>query len=212
MNKSLNVMKKTMVVLNHILDEYANNIGVSPIELACEHYDVCKENGLIDSSFDVQDFLTNIGFSQNEIQEYLEEQNGITNKVLEISSVQDIIDYLEDEHYINVHSYKNGSEWELELEFESDLGEDVLVYIEHDNTEQSIINGIKEYAEYFDAEEHAECWIDSRGRNGVPNSILDLIEDAKSIKAFLTDIANELSNAHIIEETQELNIQEDIEK
>ena len=43
-------------------------------------------------------------------------------------------------------------------------------------------------------------------------TVRDLIEDAESIKSFLTDIANELSNAHIIEETQELNIQEDIDK
>lgn len=208
MNKSLNVMKKTMVVLNHILDEYANNKGVSSIDLACEHYKYCLENGFIDSSFDVQDFLTNVGFSQDEIQEYLEKQNGTTNKGVEISSVQDIIDYLTYECNVRVHQYDK--EWELE--FWSDLGEDVVVYIEHDNTTQSIIDGINEYADNFDAEEHAEVWIDRRGRNGVPNSVRDLIEDAESIKSFLTDIANELSNAHIIEETQELNIQEDIEK
>lgn len=65
-------MNKSLVVLNHILDEYANNKGVSPIELACKHYDICLNNGLIDSSFDIQDFLTNIGFNQDEIQEYLE--------------------------------------------------------------------------------------------------------------------------------------------
>lgn len=208
MNKSLNVVKKTMVVLNHILDEYANNIGVSPIELACEHYKYCLENGLVDSSFDIQEFLADVGFGENEIQEYLEKQNGTTNKGVEISSVQDIIDYLTDECNVRVHQYDK--EWELE--FWSDLGEDVVVYIEHDNTTQSIIDGINEYADNFDAEEHAEVWIDRRGRNGVPNSVRDLIEDAESIKSFLTDIANELSNAHIIKETQELNIQKDIEK
>ena len=201
-------MKKTLIVLNHILDEYANNKGVSSIDLACEHYKCCLENGLIDSSFDVQDFLTNVGFSQDEIQEHLKEQKNTTNSNLIISSVQDIIDYLTYECNVRVHQYDK--EWELE--FWSDLGEDVIVYIENDNTTQNIIDRIKECADDFDAEEHAEMWIDSRGRNGVPNSIRGLIEDAESIKSFLTDIANELSNAHIIKETQELNIHEDIEK
>ena len=48
---------------------------------------------------------------------------------------------------------------------------------------------IAEYAAEFDADEHAEMWVDKRGQNGVPNSIRALIDDADAIQEMLDELA-----------------------
>ncbi len=56
-------------------------------------------------------------------------------------------------------------------------------------------------ADDFDADEHAEMWIDLRGKRGVPDSIRVLINDADSIKEFLLKVADELE--HIDDDEEE---------
>lgn len=68
----------------------------------------------------------------------------------------------------------------------SPLGEDFFFYV---SDRKDIVNEIVEYAENFDAEEHAEMWIEYRGTKGVPNSIIDLIRDADDIKEMLEELA-----------------------
>lgn len=48
---------------------------------------------------------------------------------------------------------------------------------------------IVEYAADFDADEHAEMWVEFRGKNGVPNSIRALIDDADAIQEMLDELA-----------------------
>lgn len=79
-----------------------------------------------------------------------------------------------------------------ECETWSPAGEDLVVTIWYDGTGRDFIKNFREYADDFDPDEHAEIWANSRGRNGVPNSIRELIDDADAIKEMLDDMATQL--------------------
>lgn len=84
--------------------------------------------------------------------------------------------------------------YDIELRTYSPEGEDVLISLTYDGTEESFITAFVEYANWFDAEEHAEMWIEFRGKKGVPESIRDLLEDAVWIKNTLLEVAEALNN------------------
>ena len=103
-----------------------------------------------------------------------------------------IIDALE-AHDFNVCSNNaQGGEYVAELETYSPEGEDVIVVIWHDGTIPGFVRAFREYANDFDADEHAEGWIAHRGENGCPSSIRALIEDADAIQRMLNDMADAL--------------------
>lgn len=81
-----------------------------------------------------------------------------------------------------------------DVEFYSDAGEDVVETVFYDGTSKDFVRAFKEMADDFDADEHAEMWIDLRGKRGVPDSIRVLINDADSIKEFLLKVADELEH------------------
>lgn len=100
----------------------------------------------------------------------------------------------------------NDDDYDVELETYSLEGEDVIIPLIYDGTEEDFIRQFRSYAEDFDAEEHAEMWVESRGKNGVPNSIKDLLEDAEWQKQMLLKVANDLEgidNEEIEETTRE---------
>lgn len=101
--------------------------------------------------------------------------------------------------------YDEKGKYDVELETYSPADEDVIVIVGliYDGTEKSFISAFVDYANSFDAEEHAEMWIGSRGKNGVPKSIKDLLEDAECIKDTLMDIAKKLNN--LDEDLEELS-------
>lgn len=75
------------------------------------------------------------------------------------------------------------SETEWQLENFSELGEDLLEFIEFDGTIKNFVEKFEEIANSFDVDEHAEVYINMRGENGVPDcSIRDLVEDAEWIE------------------------------
>lgn len=105
----------------------------------------------------------------------------------------------------------------VEIEFSSDLGEDVVENIEFREFENINIDGfirlLREYADDFDVDEHAEELVPMRGKNGVPNvSISELIEDAQGIKDYLFEIANDVEKyvekEYGNEELEEIRINE----
>lgn len=105
---------------------------------------------------------------------------------------------------ISERTYNNDG-YDVELETYSPEGEDVIVSLTYDGTEEDFIRQFRSYAEGFDAEEHAEMWIESRGKNGVPDSIKDLLEDAEWIKSTLEEVADDLENIDNEEDTEELS-------
>lgn len=79
----------------------------------------------------------------------------------------------------------------VELQQHSPAGEDFSFTV--DSTD--FVESIREYARDFDPEEHAEMWIPHRGRNGVPYSIQDLLDDANDIKEMLKNLSDSLLEA-----------------
>lgn len=90
--------------------------------------------------------------------------------------------------------YKESGSYDVELETYSPEGENVIISFIFDGTEEDFIRQFTNYANDFDAEEHAELWIECRGKNGVPESIKDLLEDAEWIKDTLTEVSKKLKN------------------
>ena len=82
-----------------------------------------------------------------------------------------------------------------ELEFGSALGEDVVFALDHTDDPKTFVEAFSKYAWEFDVDEHVELWIPSRGKNGTPSSIRDLVEDAEDIKDKLEHVARRLRKA-----------------
>lgn len=81
-----------------------------------------------------------------------------------------------------------------EIEFYSPAGEDVIETVWYDGTENGFITAFDEMADNFDVDEHAELWIDGRGKNGVPKTIRELTTDAEAIKDKLRELADMLND------------------
>lgn len=95
--------------------------------------------------------------------------------------------------------YKNERNY-VELEKYSPEGEDFSMIIDFDKEDviDSFLENLKKYESSFDPEEHAEMWIESRGKNGVPNFIGDLLDDAEAIKKMIFELWDKLSDEVII--------------
>jgi len=86
----------------------------------------------------------------------------------------------------NIREY----ETDIELAKYSPAGEDFFFTVNKTNFVDEVII----YAEEFDADEHAEMWVNNMHEvKGVPQSIRTLIEDADAIKEMLLELAKELS-------------------
>ena len=131
----------------------------------------------------------------------------LSKKIIEVLEAHDISLCGE----ISERTYNNDG-YDVELETYSPEGEDVIISLIYDGTEEDFIRQFERYAEDFDAEEHAEMWVNSRGNNGVPNSIRDLLDDAEWIKNTLMEIAEELNNIDNEEEDTEETKEELAEK
>ena len=85
-----------------------------------------------------------------------------------------------------IYEYKN----DVELEKYSPAGEDFFFCVEKND----FVNNVCQYAEDFDADEHAEMWVENRQTvSGVPQSIRTLIDDADAIKKMLLELAENLN-------------------
>lgn len=80
------------------------------------------------------------------------------------------------------------SDDELMFEKWSPAGEDFVFYVSTENPTR----GVRKYAFDYDADEHAEMWVGSRGERGVPYSIRTLIDDADAIQEMLDELADAL--------------------
>ncbi len=93
---------------------------------------------------------------------------------------------------ISITEYPEGDRL-AEIQFYSDAGEDFSEAFYF--TPETFAEDFSVMADEFDPDEHAEMWVDLRGKRGVPDSIRTLIDDADWIKEKLMDVADELMNA-----------------
>lgn len=75
-----------------------------------------------------------------------------------------------------------------ELEFYSNAGEDFIFTVSFTDKE-SFVKDFEEYARDFDVDEHVKLVMDMEGSP----SIAELVEDAKDIQSFLSDVSKEIS-------------------
>lgn len=76
-------------------------------------------------------------------------------------------------------------------------GEDWYEVVWFDGTDKGFIKGVEENYKNYDVEEEAEIWINQRGKNGVPDSIANLIEDSKWKKEKLQLLSMELNKIEL---------------
>ena len=112
----------------------------------------------------------------------------LSERIIEVLEAHDISVCGE----ITERTYNNDG-YDVELETYSPEGEDVIISLIYDGTEEDFIKQFESYAEDFDAEEHAETYINMRGKNGVPESIKNLLEDAEWQKEMLLEVAKDLN-------------------
>lgn len=111
---------------------------------------------------------------------------------------QKYIDILEENGW-SVFSYTDDGR--VELQKYSPAGEDFSIIVEVED----FPNAMRDCAMDFDVDEHAEMWIEARGKvNGVPDSIRELIDDAEEIQEML----NELADALVKDENNKENLEE----
>lgn len=97
----------------------------------------------------------------------------------------------------NYNLYKeNGGRTYAEMMQESPLGEDfgMIIDFNEENPLNTFMSDLKGYYYSFDPEEHAEIWIGNRGKNGTPDSIQDLLDDAKDIEEMIGELIQYLED------------------
>lgn len=92
----------------------------------------------------------------------------------------------------------SGNDVGWDLQQFTPLGEDWYVVIEHNNSVDIFAENLKKYANNFDIDEEVEPYIAMRGKRGVPESISDLLKDAKwkqrKLKSLAATVLNVIAN------------------
>ena len=98
-------------------------------------------------------------------------------------------------------------EYCVEINQSTDLGEDWWLTLWYDGTDEDFIQKFETLVEYFDPDEEAEIYIDMRGKNGVPDSIRDIINDQEwkleTLKTTLKELHEEFEEPEDEEEEEE---------
>lgn len=91
----------------------------------------------------------------------------------------------------------------------SPAGEDfnMVIDFELENQAETFLEDLREYADNFDVEEHAEMWLPSRGKGGCPSTLKELLEDAKDIKDMVYELYREL--VRLSKELEDLELSEE---
>lgn len=108
---------------------------------------------------------------------------------------QNILDILENNGFDteNLEFGKQDESFFIELNQCTPEGEDWWITIWSDGTDAGFIKNIIERADNFDIDEEVEPWIELRGEQGVPNSIVALIDDARWKQTTLRALADDLA-------------------
>lgn len=90
--------------------------------------------------------------------------------------------------------YEQDGEFYVEVGQFTPAGEDWLETIWFDGTDADFVKALRNRIENFNIDEEVEKWIPSRGKNGVPEKISDLIKDAEWKLEELRDLCYELES------------------
>ena len=98
-------------------------------------------------------------------------------------------------------------EYCVEINQSTDLGEDWWITLWYDGTDEDFIQKFEILVDNFDPDEEAEIYIDMRGKNGVPDSIRDILDDQvwklNTLKTTLKELNEEFEEYEEPEEEDE---------
>lgn len=103
-----------------------------------------------------------------------------------------IIEILENKDWKVYDVTEQDGKYYVEIENYSPAGENIVETVWFDGTTEGFIDGMEKVAASFDVGEHVEMWVDKRGKNGVPGTVRELLDDAEEIKALLNDTYSDL--------------------
>lgn len=87
---------------------------------------------------------------------------------------------------------KQGKDYYLEINHETPAGEDWWETIWYDGTIEGFDISVYNRFMEFDVDEDVEMWVERRGKNGVPNSIRTLVENAEYKEEALKKLSDAL--------------------
>lgn len=103
--------------------------------------------------------------------------------------------------------YNRHKEYCVEINQSTDLGEDWWFTLWYDGTDEDFIQKFETMVENFDPDEEAEPYIEMRGKNGVPDSIRDILDDQvwklNTLKTTLEELNEEFEEYEEPEEEEE---------
>lgn len=95
------------------------------------------------------------------------------------------------------------------IEFWTDtFGQDIPVEIDYDGTVEDLVEKFAKYADDYDVDEQVELFVGMRGKNGVPTTVRELVDDCQEAKDTLMEIAEKMNEA-INKEKTETKVPED---
>ena len=121
---------------------------------------------------------------------------------------ENIVRILEDNgFYVGEPEYSNHhNEYCIEINQSTDLGEDWWMTLWYDGTDEDFIQKFETMVDNFDPDEEAEVYIEMRGKNGVPDSIRDIINDQEwkleTLKTTLKELHEEFEEPEEEEEEE----------
>lgn len=114
--------------------------------------------------------------------------------------LQALLDQAEKESWSSTpYIEDDGKRAYVEMEKHSPAGEDFCMYIDFDpdNQAETFLDNLCEYAAEFDTDEHAEMWLESRGKNGCPSTLKGLLDDARAIKKMIKELSDKLRASEV---------------
>ena len=108
-----------------------------------------------------------------------------------------IIDVIEKHDFSVGKIQKQRDEFYVEINQYTPAGEDWWETIWFDGTDNGFIRAVRERYRDFDVDAEAEVWIERKGKNGVPDSIRELIEDAEWKAIKLGELSDELDELEL---------------
>lgn len=86
--------------------------------------------------------------------------------------------------------------WYGLVEFWTDTaGQDIPTEIEFDGTAEDFVKEFCKAAENYDVDEKVALYVNMRGKNGVPDTVRELLDDCQEAKDTLMEIAEKLKEA-----------------
>lgn len=96
----------------------------------------------------------------------------------------------------NWQKNENGKDYYGLVEFWTDTaGQDIPIDFYFDGTAEDFVREFTEAAESYDVDEEVEIYVGMRGKNGVPNTVRELLDDCQEAKDKMMEIAEKLQEA-----------------